>query len=178
MDALRTAFSNVVREAWDLGVMLYDERGRLIAQNSAVAGKIGGYHEAVSAVLDIYGVDALRPGDVFLTNDPWLSDGHLYDPAIVRPLFASGALVGFAECTEHLSDIGGLISGIPRELLEEGLFIPVVRLVNEGVENDELICLIEANVRTPRQNLGDLRAMTGATWTCGRRIEEFLERLG
>jgi N-methylhydantoinase B len=174
---VRTSFSNVVREAWDFSVMLYDERGRLVAQNAVVAGKIGVRHFAVEAVLDLYR-DRIRPGDVFLTNAPWLSDGHLYDPAIVRPLFFDGRLTGFAECTEHLSDIGGSISSIPRELIEEGLVIPVIRLVQEGEENDEIVRLIEANVRTPRQDLGDLRAMISATRACEQRLVELLERNG
>lgn len=172
----RTAFSNAVREAWDFGVSLYDGRGRLLCQNTAVAGKNGLWHSAAAEVVRRFGPDRVGEGDVFITNQPDLSDGHLFDVCIVRPLFSQGRLIAFVECVEHLVEVGGALNYIPRDLHEEGLIIPLSRIVQGGVDNEELIALIKANVRTPLEVMGDIQAMLAAASTSRERLLALLAK--
>lgn len=175
---IRTSFSTAVREAWDFGVMVFDTKARNVAQNTSVASKFSLWHTVVPETIRLYPPQTMNPGDAFITNDPWLSDGHLYDHSVVMPIFAFGQLAGYVEITEHLSDIGGTISAIPRDLVEEGLLIPPLRIADRGAENDELLRFIAANLRTPAQNIGDIRGMIAAAGVCARKVVEFLSQNG
>jgi len=93
---------------------------------------------------------SFRPGDMVATNNPWWIMGHLNDIAVVAPLFHRGRLVAFAECMAHMADIGGLLSGAPREVYEEGLIIPPLKIFERGRENATFFSMLAANVRVPR----------------------------
>ncbi len=175
---VRTSISTAVHEAWDFSCLLFDARGRMIAQNTTISGKIGVWNTILQALWPQYPPDSLRPGDIFLTNDPWLADGHLYDVDAVMPLFHKGALVGYMVCVAHMSDIGGSTRNDAHDVYEEGLFIPIVRVVKEGQEDQELMRLIQGNVRLPGQLTADLRALFSALIVGGHRISEFLATNG
>ncbi|MBI4278146.1 MAG: hydantoinase B/oxoprolinase family protein [Armatimonadetes bacterium] len=175
---VRTAFSNAIREAWDFGCLLYDTRGRMVGQNTSVASKMGIALSALPEMLKKFPPDRLEPGDILITNDPWLTAGHLYDTVLMMPVFDGGRLIAYAEIMAHLSDIGGGLSTAARDVYEEGVFIPISRLVKAGRENDELFEFIEANVRVPEQTSGDLRSMIAALRLSHHKLIGFLRAHG
>src|SRR5262249_578150 len=150
---LRTAFSTSVREAGDLSAGVFDRHGRMLAQ--AVTGTPGHVNSMANAVrhfLDVYPLATMKPGDHYITNDPWLTWGHLQDITVVTPSFYRGAAVALFANTIHVVDIGGLGMGPDgRQVFEEGLSIPIMPLVREGRMNDDLLRLVRANVREPLQ---------------------------
>src|SRR5947207_15871578 len=105
---LRTAFSTSVREAGDLSAGVFDRHSRMLAQ--AVTGTPGHVNSMANAVrhfLDVYPLATMKPGDHYITNDPWLTCGHLHDLTVVSPTFLDGRAVGLFACTVHVVDIGG-----------------------------------------------------------------------
>lgn len=173
---MRTAFSPTVREAGDLSAGVFDARGRLVAQ--AVTGTPGHVNSMAAAVvhfLEKHPAHTMEEGDHFITNDPWLSSGHLHDVTVVSPVIEAGRLVALFACTCHQVDIGGLGQGPDgRSVYEEGLFIPVMRLVAHGRLNDDLIAIVRANVRQPNQVVGDLLSYVSANEVSGRRLLQTL----
>lgn len=175
---VRTSMSKVVVEGRDFGVLLYDAGGRLLAADVSIASKVGTTSIAVTEFLKVHPVSTLKKGDVLVTNNPWWIMGHLNDIAVVAPLFHRGRLVGFAECMAHMADIGGSLSGAPREVYEEGLIIPPIKAVEEGHENATFFAFLEANVRVPRQVASDVRALISGLHVMGDSVSAFLDRHG
>ena len=168
--------SKVVVEGRDFGVLLYDADGRMLAADISIASKVGTSSIAVKEILKIHPVSTLAKGDVIVTNNPWWIMGHLNDIAVVAPLFHKGRLVGFAECMAHMADIGGSLSGAPREVYEEGLIIPPIKAVERGRENTTFFAMLEANVRVPRQVSSDVRALITGLHVMQEKVSEFIER--
>lgn len=173
---VRTSMSKVVVEGRDFGALLLDPDGRLLAADVSVASKTGTISIAVKEILRHMPAATFRPGDMVVTNNPWWITGHLNDVAVVAPLFHRGRLVGFAECMAHMADIGGSLSGAPREVYEEGLIIPPLKIFERGRENATFFAMLEANVRVPRQVGGDVRALAAGCAVMERRLAEFLVR--
>jgi N-methylhydantoinase B len=174
----RTSMSKVVVEGRDFGALLLDPQGRLLAADVSVASKTGTISIAVKELLKHMPAECFRPGDMVATNNPWWIMGHLNDIAIVAPLFHRGRLVGFAECMAHMADIGGSLSGAPREVYEEGLIIPPIKILDRGRENPTFFAMLEANVRVPRQVAGDVRALIAGCAVMERKLSEYLDRHG
>jgi len=176
----RAAFSTIVGEALDVGVELLDARGQSLAhatRSIPVFNMI--MPSTVRAVLDKYGADGIHDGDVFVTNDPWLCAGHLPDVAVVTPVFHHDVLVAFVANVANISDIGGNLNRPEnRELFDEGLQIPVLRLRHRGERQDELWEILLANVRTPDEVEGDLEAMTAANALGRDRLRGLMDRRG
>jgi N-methylhydantoinase B len=177
---LRTAFSTIVRESNDYGTVLMDRNGDSISENT---GGIASFScilpRTTKAFLAKFPIESWRPGDAVVTNDPWLATGHLPDFTVVTPIFHRGEIVGFAGCIAHSPDVGGALwSADCRELFEEGIRILPSRLIRAGEWNSELVDLLCANVRVPRQVLGDLEAQVVSNHVSVRRVEEFLEDTG
>lgn len=172
----RASFSTLVREANDFAVILTDTEGRSIAQSSkSIPSFIGTLPATIKAFLDLYPAESLRDGDVMITNDPWLGTGHVHDVNLVVPIFADDELVGFAGIATHLPDIGGRIrsTGV-REIYEEGLQIPPLKLFEAGVRNETLIAVIERNVRVPDHSLGDILGAVAGCQALGNNLRELL----
>lgn len=172
---IRTSFSTAVRESKDFGCLLYDRRGRMLGQNVTTAAKIGVWHTVLPKVFELYPITQMKPGDVFITNDPWLTEGHLYDTTVIAPVFHRGHVIGFAECIAHLSDIGGSMRSDAHDLYEEGLQIPIVRIRESGEEVAEIVRFIATNVRTPEPCLGDIRAMIVCLGVMARKLVAFID---
>ena len=172
----RTSMSKVVVEGRDFGALLLDPQGRLLAADVSVASKTGTISIAVKELLKCFPTGTLRPGDMLVTNNPWWVMGHLNDIAVVAPLFHRGRLVAFAECMAHMADIGGSLSGAPREVYEEGLILPALKLVEDGKDNETLFAILAANVRVPRQVVGDVRALIIGCTVMEQKLSEFLDR--
>ena len=145
----RTSFSSVVREAGDLSAGIFDRRGHMVAQAvTGTPGHINSMALAVRHFLDAYPIASLRPGDVLVTNDPWKTSGHLYDVTICTPVFRGPECVALFASTCHMVDIGGRVySAQARDAYEEGLFIPIVKLYEEGRPNETLIRFVQTNTR-------------------------------
>src|ERR1700749_1079984 len=146
---LRTAFSTSVREAGDLSAGVFDRHGRMLAQAvTGTPGHVNSMANAVKYFLDVYPLATMKPGDHYITNDPWLTSGHLHDITVVTPSFYRGKAVGLFANTIHVVDIGGRGVGAGgRRVFEEGLAIPIMPLAREGTMNDDLLRMVPGNVR-------------------------------
>jgi N-methylhydantoinase B len=161
---VRTSFSTVVRESNDFACVLTDARGySLVQATDSIPSFIGTVPRTVRHFLAEYDADDLAPGDILATNDIWMGTGHLPDITVAKPIFLDGTLVGFAGSVAHAPDIGGRIrSADAREVFEEGLQIPPLKVVHAGVPDDTFLRMLRKNVRVPDQVIGDLFAQFGA----------------
>jgi N-methylhydantoinase B len=177
---VRTAFSTSVREAGDLSAGVFDRDGNMLAQ--AVTGTPGHVNSMAAAVkhfLVAFPLDTMTAGDHYITNDPWLTCGHLHDLTVVSPTFLDGRPVGLFASTVHVVDIGGLGMGPDgRQVFEEGLAIPLMPLAREGRFNEDLLRIIRANVREPLQVEGDVYALAACNDEGSRRLIEMMEEFG
>nr|WP_232532995.1 MULTISPECIES: hydantoinase B/oxoprolinase family protein [Ramlibacter] len=177
---MRTAFSPTVREAGDLSAGLFDLQGRLIAQ--AVTGTPGHVNSMAACAVHFlakYPAAAMREGDHFITNDPWLTSGHLHDVTVLSPVFQAGEVIGFFACTCHQVDVGGLGQGPDgRSVHEEGLYIPILPLARAGQVNGDLLSIVRANVRQPDLVVGDILSYITANEVSGRRLAAMLDEFG
>jgi N-methylhydantoinase B len=169
---IRTAFSTSAREAGDISAGVFDLTGRMLAQ--AVTGTPGHINTMAASVghfLDVFPVEDMNEGDIFITNDPWKGTGHLYDLVVVSPTFMDGRIVALFACTSHLVDMGG-VGQTPegRQIWHEGLFIPLLRLARAGEMNEDLLAMIRANVREPVQVIGDVYALIACNDIGSRRL--------
>lgn len=177
---VRTSFSTNVRESYDLSCVVFDAAGRSIAQGTySVPSFTGTAPATLQRMLERFPPSRLEPGDVIVTNDPWLGTGHLYDINVMQPAFRNGRIVGYCMSITHLPDIGGLGFGASaREVYEEGLRLPIVKLVRRGEPDEVLLGIIEANVRVPEQTIGDVMANVAATTVGSRMLCEFMDEYG
>jgi N-methylhydantoinase B len=169
----RTAFSHDVIEVHDMSTGLYDDRGNLVAQTFLGAtGHTGVMPVFGKNLVAAFPPDTVRPGDVFVCNDPWLCNGQTADVFVTTPAFVGDRLIGFSVNSVHHVDIGGRKgSGLSEEVFEEGLILPPLRLYRAGVPNDDLFALLRRNVRFSEKMLGDVRAQIAAGWIGARGLE-------
>jgi N-methylhydantoinase B len=177
----RTARSFVVKEALDFSTALFLADGQMIAQGTCLPFHLGALPFAVRAVTREY-EGRIRPGDLFITNDPYDGSTHLPDIVLVRPIHFEGVLVGFSVALAHMTDIGGRIPGgnasDSTEIYQEGLRIPPSRLWREGEPDETMFRLIARNVRVPGKVLGDIRSLVSACLVGERELIKLLERNG
>ena len=177
---IRTAFSPSVREAGDLSAGIFDIEGRMLAQAvTGTPGHVNAMAISVGFFLQRFPVPTLEEGDVYVTNDPWLGTGHLFDFTVVTPTFRDGRPVALFASTVHVVDIGGLGFGPDAgQVYEEGLCIPIMALFKNGEINDSLIDIVRANVREPVQVIGDLYSLAAGNAVGGRRLLETMDEYG
>lgn len=175
----RIAFSPIVREAGDLATALFDAHGRMVAQaTTGTPGHINSLAAAGGTLAQRFG-NQLVPGDVLITNDPWISAGHFFDITVFSPVFMDGRLIGYMGSTIHHTDIGGYGVGAgARDVHEEGLWIPPSKLYEAGEPNALLHDIIKHNVRTPDHVFGDLAAQVSSGQTGGERLAALCRRQG
>ncbi|MCC6675280.1 MAG: hydantoinase B/oxoprolinase family protein [Thermomicrobiales bacterium] len=179
----RTSKSPIIYEVLDYCCGITDDRGHLLAQGNGVAGFLGTMTFAVQSVLDKFGRDNLKPGDIFITNDPYTGGGtHLSDVSIVMPIFYGERLVAFSANKAHWTEVGGKDPGSwttdSTDVFQEGLQFPCVRLFAEGVPNESLFDVIGANVRTPDMSLGDAWAQVASCRLAGLRFQDLCDKHG
>jgi N-methylhydantoinase B/oxoprolinase/acetone carboxylase alpha subunit len=174
----RIAFSPIVREAGDLANGLFDEQARMVAQAvTGTPGHINSLAAAARNLLKDYDPKDLKPGDVLITNDPWMSAGHFFDITVLSPIFRGERIIGYAGSTIHHSDIGGYgIGSGARDIHEEGLWIPTMKLYDAGVPNETLFSIIRRNVRTPDALMGDLGAQVSSGMIAAERLNALCDR--
>jgi N-methylhydantoinase B len=177
---VRTSFSTLVRESYDFSCIVTDAAGQSLVQaTESIPSFIGTLPETVKHFLKFFPPETLNPGDVLITNDIWLGTGHLPDITVAKPIFRHGKLVAFSASTAHAPDIGGKIrSPEPREVFEEGLQIPPLKLMRAGEADETLVAILRKNVRTPEQTMGDLWAQVVALDLMEERLHILMEQAG
>ena len=162
---IRTAYSGNIRDGMDFSCAVCDPQGRMVAQGICVALHLGSIPDAIDAVLARFGKD-IRPGDVYILNDPYCGGSHLPDIFVFKPVFHDGALLAFLVIVADHIDIGGRVPGgrsvDSTEVYQEGLRIPPIRLQDAGVPVAAVWDLIAQNVRVNFKVLGDLRSCLSA----------------
>jgi len=173
---MRTAFSTIVREAGDLSAAIFDRRGRMVAQaRTGTPGHVNTMARGMRFFLEEFPLGTIEPGDVLLSNDPYKLAGQLNDMCIVTPAFHEGRCVGFFASCCHMVDVGGVgLTADARNVFEEGLQVPFCKFLVRGQENRDVFRFIRANVRTPKEVIGDLYAQVAAGEVAARRLAQLL----
>ena len=178
---LRTTYSQILNSSRDFSIALCDSQARLVAQADHIPVHVGAMPFAVQAVQEAFG-DAIREGDIYLLNDPYHGGSHLPDLTAIIPVFAEGRLVFFSVVRAHHTDIGGATHGgynpAATEIWQEGLRVPPILLGQDRTPREDLVRMIAANTRLPREVRGDLMAMIGAAHLGERRLLAVLAKHG
>ncbi len=177
----QTAISQLLNQAYDFSTAIFDGQGRMVAQAEHIPIHIGAMPQAVRA-LSAHFEGELHDGDVLVSNDPYHGGSHLPDVTVVRPLFHQGRPAFYVAVRAHHNDIGGAAHGgynaAAREIYQEGLRIPPLKLAEEGRMRDDVLDLLALNVRHAHNFRGDLLAQMGATTIGCQRLVELLARHG
>src|SRR6202161_878970 len=155
---MRTAYNMIIYEALDFTTGLFTADGETVSIGIGLPMFIRGMAETVKAKIKHFGRKNIRPGDIYVTNDSYLTGSHLNHVTLTLPIFHKGALIGFSCCMAHWLDIGGALGGMTTDIFFERLEIPILNEQGRGVVNTDLIDLIRQNVRLPSRAMGDLRA--------------------
>ncbi len=176
----RTAFSFPTRESNDFATVMMDVHGDSIGQSAqSIPSFIATLPLTTKAILTTRRPEAWRPGDVVLTNDPWIGAGHLPDVSVVQPLFLDDRLVAFIGSITHVSDIGGMLfGGQSTTVFEEGLRFPPTLIQTADGPNQTFFDIIRANTRVPDEVIGDVHAMIAANDIAIRKVAQFLAEAG
>ena len=174
---IRTAFSTTVREAGDLSAGIFDLHGRMMAQAvTGTPGHVNSMAESVGHFLAKFPAATMRPGDHYITNDPWLGTGHLHDLTVVTPAFHRGTIVGLFANTAHVIDIGGLGMGPEgRSVFEEGMYIPIVKCFDRGAPNETFFDFMRAGSRLPVELEGDIYSLCACNDAGAKRLVEMMD---
>ncbi|MBV37598.1 MAG: 5-oxoprolinase, partial [Rhodospirillaceae bacterium] len=174
---LRTSYSQILNSSRDFSTAICGAGSRLVAQAEHIPVHVGALPWAVKAVVDFFG-DNVNPGDVFLLNDPYHGGSHLPDLTAFVPVFANGKILFWTINRAHHSDIGGATPGAynasAKEIWQEGLRVPPLRLYAGGELREDLMQMLTVNVRHPRDFQGDLAAQIGSVRLGERRLEKLL----
>ncbi len=175
----RTAYSPNIKERLDFSCAIFDAAGQMIAQAAHIPVHLGAMPVSVQTALARLTVE---PGDVIILNDPFAGGSHLPDITLITPVFApEKELFGFVASRAHHADVGGMTPGsmpLSREIFQEGIIIPPLKLMQAGQPNEGVMQLLLANVRTPEERAGDLRAQLAANSKGVTRVLEVVARYG
>jgi N-methylhydantoinase B len=176
---IRTAFSPIVRECGDISAGVFDLKGRMLAQAvTGTPGHINSMAESVKHFIRAFPIETMKEGDTYICNDPWLGTGHLNDFVVTTPVFLRGRLVALFSCTSHLVDIGGINGPDATDVYMEGLYIPMLKLIDQGVVNETLMAMIRTNTRLPIDTEGDTYSLAGCNDIGARRLVEMMDEFG
>jgi len=175
---MRTAYNQIIYEAEDFTVGLFDADGNTISIGLGLPMFIRGLADAIKAKLAHWGKDAIEPGDILLTNDGYVMGSHLNHMIFTLPVFNEGQLVAFSSSMAHWPDVGGVLGGVTRDIYSEGLQLPFVKIFKRGVQDPELTAILRANCRAPERAMGDFRAQIASIRTGERRLSALLKRYG
>jgi N-methylhydantoinase B len=177
----RSAYSTNIKTRSDFSCAFFDAELRSIAQGFAQPVHLGSMVEQVPRAILDYGAEQLGPGDVIVTNDPYPSGVHLNDISLISPVFCDGLLLGYVANLAHHVDVGGgapASVGAFREVFQEGVIIPPVKIVAAGQIVPDIFRLLLAQIRSKHETAGDLRAQIAANATGVRRLQALVSRLG
>jgi N-methylhydantoinase B len=175
---MRTAYNMIIYEALDFTVGLFTPDGDTVSIGLGLPMFIRGMSQTVKAKIEKFGKENMREGDIYITNDSYLTGSHLNHFTMTMPVFHQGVLAGFTCCMAHWQDVGGNLGGVTTDIYAEGIQIPIMKCQKEGVINEELLDIIKMNVRIPERAMGDFRAQVTAVKSGDRRYRELLDRYG
>jgi N-methylhydantoinase B len=179
---VRTAHNPLLYEVQDFGLGIVGADGRLWAEAPGIAGFISALSDTVRSGIETHGLEGFREGDALIVNDPFLTGTHISDTSVYAPVFHGDALIAFAIVTAHWADIGGKSPGgwapDTTDVYQEGICFTHQRIVRAGEPNDELMGLIENNVRVPELVRGDLAAQLAACRRGIERVQRLCDRYG
>lgn len=178
---LRTCYSFVIYSR-DFSSALCDAEGNTVMQGSQdIAVHVGTLHFQCKAVLEEFG-DDIHEGDVFAVNDPYMGGTHMNDVSFIRPIFAEGELIAFAQNKGHWADAGGSVPGSfdvsAKTFYSEGIRITPVRIWSQGHYLKDVAKMIASNTRDPEIVIGDLEAQAEATAVCEREVLRLVDKYG
>jgi N-methylhydantoinase B len=179
----KTAMSAIIYEVLDMGTGITDAAGNLAASGAGIPGFVGVLDKSVKRVIEVNGLDAIHPGDVFVTNDPFYGGvTHLNDVVLTLPVFAGGRLVAWTATIAHFNDVGGTVPGSVSnegtEIFQEGLRIPAIKLIDRGEPIGSVLDIMRVNSRLPDYYTGDLWAGIAAVRLGERRLLELVDKYG
>lgn len=176
----RSAYSPIIREMIDYSCAIFDPAGDLVAQAENIPAHLGSMGRALGYTLEEFPPESFRPGDAYISNDPYRGGSHTPDVHIFTPAFSGDRLIGICGTIAHQTDMGGKNPGTEgfdnRSMFEEGLQIPPLQLIREGETNEAIFRMIAQNVREPDATMGDLRAQLASCRHGERRLAEFVDR--
>lgn len=180
---VRSSFSPNIKERRDCSVALFDAKGRSIGQAAHIPIHLGSLKGGVDAILRDYPLETIKPGDAFVCNDAYLAGGtHLPDISIITPIFYDGTIKFFAACLGHHADVGGAVPGSispsAASIFEEGIRIPPVKMVREGVLEDGIMQMIIQNTREPEDRLLDLKVQIATNNLGAEQVIALVEKMG
>ena len=175
---MRTAYNMIIYEALDFTTGLFTPQGETVSIGIGLPMFIRGMAETVKAKIKHFGFKNIKPGDIYVTNDSYITGSHLNHFTFTLPIFHQRKLVGFSCCMAHWLDVGGVLGGMTTDIFSEGLQIPILKYQDRGKVNETLVDIIRQNVRLPPRAMGDLRAQVTAVKTGERRFLELLDRYG
>ena len=179
----KTAYSTAVNEGRDFAGALYDPSGRQVSQGQFdLPAFVGITQVTVPEVIKAIGLDNMRSGDIYIINDPYISSTHCNDVHLVKPIFRDGRIINFTTSTAHWTDVGGVLPGSlnarARTYFEEGMRIPPIRIVKEGVTNRDVLNIFLHNMREGWERIGDLNSQIAAVNTGDERIQALVDKHG
>lgn len=178
----QTSSSTIFNEGNDYSCGIFNAATELVSHGEFLPIHLGSLPYSVNYAIDEVGVDKFRPGDSIILNDPFRGGSHLPDVTLVTPIFHRGEVIGWGANRAHHLDVGGTVPGSfyaqARENYQEGLRIPPVKLIKEGEIDEEIMHMILANVRLPKNMRSDLLSQVSANLTARRRLIELVERYG
>lgn len=179
---MKTSYSTIFNEALDFTCGLANTKGELIAVADFCPAMIGGMPALIDNCINEIPVSEMKPGDVILHNDPYRGGLHIPEHTVFKPIFIEGEVVGYAVAIGHIAEIGGIVpggfAGEATEVFQEGLRLPPVKIISEGKDNEAVWKIMLANVRTPRHNYGDLRALISAANLGESRLTDLINKYG
>ena len=180
---IRSAFSPNIKERADCSTAIFDTAGNVVAQAQMVPLHLGSMIGAIQAIESRIGRENIRPGDMFIANDPYHGGGsHLPDLNIVAPVFHDGEIAAYVANIAHHSDVGGMVPGSTSaratSIFQEGLRLPPVRIMRDGAIVQDVFDIILLNSRTPDERSGDIRAQFVANAVGARGIKKLLDTYG
>jgi N-methylhydantoinase B len=175
---MRTAYNMIIYEALDFTTGLFTPEGETVSIGIGLPMFIRGMAETVKAKIRHFGYKNINPGDIYVTNDSYITGSHLNHFTFTLPIFHKGKLAGFSCCMAHWLDVGGVLGGMSTDIFSEGIQIPILKYQDRGKINEDLVDIIRMNVRLPPRAIGDLRAQITAVKTGERRYLELLDRYG
>jgi N-methylhydantoinase B len=177
---MRTAFSPIVRECGDISAGVFDLKGRMLAQGvTGTPGHVNSMAESVKHFIRHFPIETMNEGDAYITNDPWMGTGHLNDFVVTTPAFRNGKPVALFSCTSHLMDIGGIGFGPDAtDVFMEGLYLPMLKLIDAGRVDESIMAIIRANTRQPVDTEGDTYSLAACNEMGARRLVEMMDEFG
>lgn len=175
---MRTAYNEIIYEALDFTVGLYDREGNTISIGLGLPMFMRGISDTVKAQIAHYGIDGIHEDDILFTNDAYITGSHLNHPTIALPIFEGGEIVAFAACMAHWMDIGETLNLVTTDIYSEGVQIPIVKYHRRGVLNEDVLNFIRMNVRRPDRAIGDLEAQISSIRAGAKHVRAMLARYG